>query len=249
MRTMRLKQLEHLIVEKEFVSIDEICERFGVHVNTARADVKELVRKGIAEKQYGGVRCVKTALPTTFVERDQTKRSAKEIIGEKAARLLEEDDVIFVDSGTTTAQLFSAERQLPKHLTVITNNLNVVYWVLQNTDYIVFVLPGKAERQLNSIASLETIDSIRNYNIQKSFIGCRRITSSGALTSASSVDAKVKESVIAMSQHTYLMADAEKVGLPELYSFSSLSHIDCWICDNTTGIAGEIAKNNNIKII
>ena len=249
MRTMRLKQLEHLIEEKEFVSIDEICERFGVHVNTARADIKELVRKGVAEKQYGGVRCVKTALPTTFVERDQTQRSAKEIIGEKAAHLLEEGDVIFVDSGTTTAQLFSRERPLPEHLTVITNNLNVVFWVLQNTDYLVFVLPGKAERQLNSIASLETIDSIRNYNIQKAFIGCRRIAANGALTSASSVDAKVKETVISMSQRTYLMADAEKVGLPELYSFSNLSQIDCWVCDKTAGMVEEIAKNNNVKLV
>lgn len=244
-----MKQLEQWIVEQEFVSIDEICERFGVHVNTARADIKELVRKGVAEKQYGGVRCVKTALPTTFVERDQTKRSVKEIIGEKAARFLEEGDVIFVDAGTTTAQLFSKERSLPKHLTVITNNLNVVYWVLNNTDYLVFILPGKIERQLNSIASLETIDSIKNYNIQKAFIGCRRIAANGALTSASSVDAKVKETVISMSQYTYLMADSEKIGPPELYSFSDLSQIDYWICDKNTEMSEEVAKNNNIKLV
>ena len=52
-----------------------------------------------------------------------------------------------------------------------------------------------------------------------------------------------------MSQRTYLMADAEKVGLPELYSFSNLSQIDCWICDKTAGMVEEIAKNNNVKLV
>ncbi|MEG2621553.1 MAG: DeoR/GlpR family DNA-binding transcription regulator [Clostridia bacterium] len=249
MRTARLKELEQMISEKEFIAVDEICKHFGVHVNTARADIKELERKGVAEKRYGGVARVNTTLPTTFVERDRTQRSAKEEIGIKAARYLEEGDVVYIDSGTTTAQMFSKDRVLPRQLTVITNNLSIVNWVMLNAEYSVFVLPGKGDRQLNSVASLETIESLKNYNIGKAFISCRKVASNGALTSASSIDAKIKETAIARSQQVFLMADSGKVGLPELYSFSNISQVNCWICDVETDRVSEVAKISNTKVV
>ena len=249
MKAVRLKQLEQLIAEKGFVTVEAICQTFDVHINTARADIKELVRKGVAEKRYGGVACVKNALPSSYVERDQTKRSIREEIGMKAARFLCAGDTIYVDSGTTALQLLLAAEKLPPRLTVITNSLSVAQWVMYNTDYTLFVLPGKGNREMNAFSSLETIESVKNYNIQKAFIGCRKIATNGALTSASSVDARLKEAVIAASQHVYLMADADKIGNPELYSFSRVEKMDCWICDVPTEQVLELAGSYGANVM
>lgn len=248
MRSTRLKQLEQWVMEKEFVSMEEICERYGVHINTARADVKELIKMGIAVKRYGGVARLTTRVPTTFMQRGQTARPAKEEIGMKASGLLQEGDVVYIDSGTTTSSIFSKDCVLPQHLTVISNNLHIINWVMQNTDYACFVLPGKGDRQLNSINGLETIDSLRTYNIKKAFLGCRRIAEDGSLTSASSIDAKIKEVAIERSQLVYLMADAGKIGDPELYSFANITQIDCWICDTIGEKVVEMAKKYNITV-
>lgn len=247
-KSERLKLLEQVLMEKESMSLEEICSCFKVHPNTARSDVKELVNRGVAEKYYGGVRSVKTAVPSSFTERRSTNIDAKELIGQKAAAYLEDGDIIFVDAGTTVTQLFGDGRPLPRHLTVITNNISAMSWLMQNTDYIVYILPGRVERQLNSVASIETIDSLVHYNIRKAFIGCRKIAINGTLTSASLTDAKVKEMAIRHSEEFYLMADAGKVGSPELYSFANLSDAKVWICDKVTKEVGEIVRNSGVQL-
>lgn len=249
MKATRLKEMERYIVEKKFVTIAELCKEFEIHPNTARSDIKELVEKGVAQKRYGGVACVATNLLISFDERQQHNAESKEAIGRAAARLLEEDDVIFVDAGTTTLMLFLAAEGLPRHITVISNSLEVISWVVRNTEYTVFVLPGQVNRRLNAFASLETIESLRAYNINKAFIGARGISHKGELTSSSSLDAKLKSTAIEISNTVVLMADAQKLNQTTLFNFSSLAHIDFWACETTNHEIEELAERMNVKIL
>ena len=47
--------MEQYILEKENVSMEELCEEFDMSMNTVRMDVAELVKKGSVKKVYGGV--------------------------------------------------------------------------------------------------------------------------------------------------------------------------------------------------
>jgi DeoR family myo-inositol catabolism operon transcriptional repressor len=249
MKTVRLKQMEQFIIESEFVTINELCDRFKVHPNTVRADIKELVEKGVVEKRYGGVANVTHNLPTSFFERQRKNTLSKERIGQTAMTLLNENDVIFVDSGTTALMLFKNIAELPKHLTIITNNLDVLTWTSRSTEYTVFVLPGKVDRQLNAIASLETIDSLKLYNIQKAFIGSRGISLKGELSSTLNIDAKIKNTAIRVSNTVILMADSKKINHSEIFSFANLGDIDYWVCDEITEEIRALAQKNNTKLL
>lgn len=249
MRAVRLKQVEHFLSEREFVTVKELCDRFKIHPNTARADIKELVEKGIAEKRYGGVAYVTSKLPVSFFERKRRNTLYKERIGETATSLLNEDDVIFVDSGTTPLMLFKNHEKLPKHLTVITNNLDVLNWTARNTEYTVFVLPGKVSRRLNALASLETIESLKSYNIKKAFIGARGISLKGELSSSSSIDAKIKSTVIEVSKIVILMADSTKVDQSEIFKFAGLDDVDYWVCEQSTDKIKTLSIKNNVKLL
>lgn len=66
MKSVRLMQLEQYITDREFVSIEEICDKFNIHPNTARSDIKELVARGVAQKRYGGVTYSTANLPISF---------------------------------------------------------------------------------------------------------------------------------------------------------------------------------------
>ena len=249
MKDARLKQMEQFIIERDFVTIEELCDKFQIHYNTARSDIKKLAEKGVAEKKYGGVANITQALPVSFNERKQKNASAKETIGERAMGLLEEEDVIFVDSGTTVLNLFRKPVSLPKHVTVITNNIDVVFLVTRYTNFTIFVLPGKVERKLNALASLETIDSLEAYNIQKAFIGTRGISPTGELFSSSNVDAKIKNVAIKTSKSVILMADSNKMSQSEIFRFAKLEDIDFWICENATPEIYALADKNNVKLI
>lgn len=249
MKTVRLKEMEQYISQHGFVTINELCEAFGVHKNTVRTYVNELAEKGIIEKTYGGVSYKTYKLPTSYEERASVDVDSKKIIGQLAAGLLEEDDVVYVDSGTTVSMLFQDQAILPDHLTIITNNLYVINWCFQNTGYTVFALPGKGDRDLNCFASLETIESLYTYNFRKAFLGIRGIAVDGDLSSASPIDAKIKKTVLEVSQQTILLAVADKVGKPAMRNFATMDEVDIWVCDRESSAVRKIADQSEVRLI
>ena len=221
-RTIRLKQIEQYLAEKGFATIPELCNVLEIHPNTARRDINELAESGILEKKYGGVSYAHNRLPEDYYQAHANQnKQGKASIGHQTAKLLEDGDVIFVDAGSTTPTIFSNTSMLPEHLTVITNNLEVISKVFNTTKYNIYVLPGKGDRQLNSFLGTETIDSLKTYNIQKAFIGVKGITAKGDMTSSSSMDAKIKSTVVDMSGTVFLLADSGKVGKVGMINFAN----------------------------
>ena len=53
MKSFRLRRMEQYILEKENVSMEELCTEFDVSMNTVRLDVATLVKKGSIKKVYG----------------------------------------------------------------------------------------------------------------------------------------------------------------------------------------------------
>lgn len=246
---MRLKQLEQFIAEKKSVTIHEICQEFGIHPNTARSDIKKLEERGVVQKRYGGVDYIKPEIKVSFNERNEKNVIAKKSIGQKAAALLEENDVIFIDTGSTAVRLLQPGNVLPKHLTVISSSLEVLEAVSVNADYTLFALPGQFIPDINGFLSLETIGSLKTYHIKKGFIGVQGISARGELTTDTSIDAKIKDIAKEVCSTLILMADQQKMEQSALFNFGSLADFDYWVCDETTPIMQELAKKLNFTII
>ena len=236
MKDIRLMQMERYLSEVGYATIQQLCEKFEIHPNTARSDIKELIERGVAEKKYGGVGYASSKLP-------------EESIGYKALALLEEGDIIFVDGGTTTSLLFEFISEMPKHLVIITNNLDVINKAFLNSDFTIYILPGKGNRELNSFVSTETIDSLKSYNVNKAFIGAKGISTKGDLSSMSTIDVKLKKTAIEISQTVILMADSQKLNNSGIVNFSSLDKVDYWVCDKNTEEICELARKHNVKLV
>ena len=250
MKDIRLMQMERYLSEVGYATIQQLCEKFEIHPNTARSAIKELIERGVAEKKYGGVGYTSTKLPEGYYEqRRETNKKSKESIGYKALALLEEGDIIFVDGGTTTSLLFEFISEMPKHLVIITNNLDVINKAFLNSDFTIYILPGKGNRELNSFVSTETIDSLKSYNVNKAFIGAKGISTKGDLSSMSTIDVKLKKTAIEISQTVILMADSQKLNNSGIVNFSSLDKVDYWVCDKNTEEICELARKHNVKLV
>lgn len=249
MKTIRLKQMEQFILERDVVTVDELCEHFQIHKNTARSDINALAEQGIIEKRYGSVVAVHSTIPVPFTDRIGKNTQSKERIGVEAAKLLEEGDIIYIDSGTTVTKLLQEGNHLPKQLSVITNNLYVINWCVRNSDYTVLSMSGKVDKKLSCFASLETIESVKGYHIQKAFIGVRGITPKGDLTSGSSIDARIKSSVIERSSMRILMASADKMESSAMFNYSHLSEFDYWVTDKFTDEMRALVQKTDCKLL
>ena len=99
---------------------------FSVSMNTVRRDIQQLMQRGLIRKVYGGVSTVHQAVPLPMSVRVARNSEAKQQIGALAATLIPNHTSVFLDSGSTTPQIFPhlADKT---DITVVTHSLHALY--------------------------------------------------------------------------------------------------------------------------
>ena len=105
MREERLSKMEAYIRLQKSVSLDTLCEVFGISKNTVRRDIADIIARTDIRKIYGGVSIPYNKIPPPFEERMSINTDKKDCIGRLASSLVEDGDIIYVDSGTTTCRI------------------------------------------------------------------------------------------------------------------------------------------------
>src|SRR3954451_14656558 len=94
----RRVMIKDLLLEYGAVTVSELQSRFGVSPMTARRDLDELERRGLARRTHGGA-----VLPTTsahedsFARRMQVETEAKRRLAEEAVAMLAPRETVFLD--------------------------------------------------------------------------------------------------------------------------------------------------------
>ncbi len=249
MKSFRLRRMEQYILEKENVSMEDLCTEFDVSMNTVRLDVAELVKKGSIKKVYGGVCSNRQNSLVPFEERKMKNSEKKKAVCRAAADLIEDGDIIYIDSGTTVMYM-TDYMDSHKNVTVLTNNLNVIMRAVPNENLQVICLPGILERKTNSFVSAETGKILERYNIKKAFFAATGVTESGEVTNSSSLEYEIKREAMRNSQHKYLLMDSGKYGRSALLTYAHIGDMEKVITDEylNSGLK-ELCEKNNVELI
>src|SRR5262249_35190896 len=123
----RRRKILDLIEDRGQITVKDLAARFDVSAVTARGDVDALASGGAGVRSHGGaVRRVKDNQDYPLRLKETLHRAEKTKIGKAAAELVHSNEVIILDSGTTTAEIARhlKTRKL-QSLTVISNALNI----------------------------------------------------------------------------------------------------------------------------
>lgn len=249
MRTFRLRQMEQYILENDTVSMEDLCARFNISMNTTRMDVASLVKKGTVKKIYGGVCANQMNNLIPFEDRRLRNMEMKRAIGRAAADLIKDGDVIYLDSGTTTMYIVDFMED-KKNVTIITNSFNAITRALPYSNLTVICLPGTLERRTNSFVSAETGRMLERYNIQKAFMAATGVGAGGEVTNSSPLEFEIKGSAIKNSVHSYLLVDSSKFGRTSLMRYANLAQMERIITDE--GVSGtylELCRQANVEVM
>ena len=109
-----------------FVTVRQLCESLFASESSIRRDLKALESQGLVKRSYGGAALERSySNIVTFNHRTRQNVSAKRAIGQKAAGLIQEGDILFLDQSSTAFYL-AVELVDRSGLTVVTNNIEIM---------------------------------------------------------------------------------------------------------------------------
>jgi DeoR family myo-inositol catabolism operon transcriptional repressor len=230
MRSKRIEEISAYIYEQKTVTLDQLCQEFQVSKNTIRRDINEITSYGNIKKIYGGVTVQPVKELVSFDERNVRKWAAKQRISAKAAELVEDGDIIFIDSGTTTSHMIDYIKD-KKSLTVITNNLEIIVRALPYENINLISLSGTLNRKTLSFTGQSAASVLRGYNINKAFMAATGISATNGASNSSPLEYEIKHTAVQRSRQVFLLADSYKFNVISLMTYCSLEQIDALITD------------------
>ncbi|MER2106774.1 MAG: DeoR/GlpR family DNA-binding transcription regulator [Solibacillus sp.] len=249
-KNIRIQKIEEYIHKNKSVSLDELMDVFNVSKNTIRRDVQELVENGEFRKVYGGVAVndEKRTKLESFHDRQVRNQSQKEYIGKIASTFVNDGDIIFIDSGTTTIEMIEYIKD--KQITVLTNNLDFIIRALPYENLNVITTGGVLERKTNSFGILKYMDILNAYNINKAFMASTGVSITNDVTNSSPLESELKASIVNKSSQVYLLVDHNKFDKYGLMTYCKLEKIDYLITDQQpSDVYLDFAHKHQIQIV
>lgn len=102
----RYEVILNLLNEKNSVTVTEIKELLGISESTIRRDLAALDKSGKLIKVFGGAVAADGGFTTaepSVAQKAEINKDEKTAIARYAASLIERDDFVYLDAGTTTA--------------------------------------------------------------------------------------------------------------------------------------------------
>jgi len=232
MRPKRIEEIRNYIYENKTVTLDQICNRFEVSKSTLRRDLSEIIEDSDIKKIYGGVTVLSKKEMSSFEERYFSNQSAKIAIAAVSASLIEDGDIIFVDSGTTMPHIVNHLIH-KKNITILTNNIEVITRAIPFNNINIISLSGTLNRKTLSLIGSSAVQLLQAFNINKALIATTGYSIASGLTCSSPLEADLKRMAIQRSKEVYLLADSSKCGPVSLITYCSLSKVNTLITEET----------------
>jgi DeoR/GlpR family transcriptional regulator of sugar metabolism len=221
----RHKIIVDLLAEHDFVSVTDLCQDLCVSEMTIRRDLAELEKQGLLQRTHGGATVTESAFfqisfnakLTQFVEE-------KERIGQTAAEMVRNGDVVILDSGSTTTQV--AKYLKDKRITVITNTLNIASELLDCPQIEIHVAGGLLKRLPINLVGPQTVDFFKEVRADILFLGVDGVDIKGGFTVPYVMETPTKRAMISCAGQTIVVADHSKLGRSTLSTIIPLNQAD-----------------------
>jgi DeoR/GlpR family transcriptional regulator of sugar metabolism len=197
--------------------------RLDVSEDTIRRDLRELAGDGLLQRVHGGALPASPAM-ADFAARQHIAMDDKSAIGRAAALLIQPGQVVFIDGGTTSAQLV---RHLPPDLraTVVTHSPSVAVDLVAHPTIEVIMLGGRLFKHSVVGVGSATVEAIRQVRADLYFMGVCSVHPEAGLSTGDFEEAGVKRALSAAAAETIVLASPEKLATASPYQVIPLDEL------------------------
>ncbi len=249
----RQREIQDYLRAHQVVRTAALCALLGASEATIRRDLAQLEREGVLERTHGGA-VLTQRMPTepAYAHSALAHPDEKDWIGREAAALVSDGDTIFLNSGTTIAEVARhlAVRTDLERVTVITNSLTATM-EMAGVGFEVILLGGSFRPLANSTFGAFAISTLRQISADKAFIGVDGVTLKYGCTTPAAAEAEIGQVMIERTRGPVIVvADHSKWGVVSNFEIARLDQIHSLIVDEgLTREARETLEARSLDIL
>lgn len=227
----RRERIQEYLAIHQIARIADLCALLETSEATVRRDLEWLENEGILERTHGGAILNQSlTFEPEYLQRAQKNPEEKRAIGALAASLIEDSDIVFINSGTTTTQVLHSIRA-NSTITVFTNNLNASLEI-GDAGFQHHVLGGEFQPRSKSTAGRFALENLRQVYADKCIIGVDGISLKHGCTVPTNAEAEVVRAMIERTKGKVIIAaDSSKWGVVSNFQVASIDEVDIFVTD------------------
>ena len=197
-----------LLEQKKTIKIQDIIDLTNASESTIRRDLTELENQRKLRRIHGGATInERKRHEHSVIDKSTRNLQEKMAIAKYAASLVENEDCIYLDAGTTTLQLIPFLSG--KDVVVVTNGLTHVEALVEH-GITTYLTGGHVKGTTGALIGTQAIQSLDNYRFDKCFLGANGFHEEFGYTTPDPEEAAVKQLASDLSEKTYILADHSK---------------------------------------
>lgn len=238
----RLDTIMGILKEEGMADVKTLSQRLEVTEKTVRLDLKELENQNLLERVHGGAVLKTQELSLGY--KDSSHRTShleqKQVIARRALTLIEENDVILLDDGSTTQEV--AKLLGDFRVTVLTNDLLIVNELMYKPNITLYIIGGLVRRDSDSyiVTGEDAIQFLKKYRVSKLFLGTSTVDVKEGLMIFNYGDNFTKRAFIDAADRVVCLADSSKFDRTAFTKVARLNEVDTFITDS--GLSQEVIR-------
>lgn len=232
--TQRDSQILAILEENGTCSVHELCEKLYLSEATVRRALSSLARRGLINRTHGGAELLKIHhRASPFSNRVILNAAAKRDIARKAAAMVPDGSIVFLDQSSTCYHLAEALMK-KRELTVVTNNLEIAL-LLTQTKFRVQISGGTMHMDNRLCLAGEDANRIfEEICADFVFFSTFSLSSDGIISDVSRDAINVRNAMLKYAKCKVFLCDSSKFDSTAGYIQCTLRDLDVLISEEDT---------------
>jgi DeoR family fructose operon transcriptional repressor len=226
----RRNRLLELIRQRGFASLPALAEELAVSESTVRRDLDFLEESGVAQRTHGGVFYTGPSPKLAHFDQRQAQNwDKKRQIAVAASRLIDDNDTILLDGGSTTYEL--AQLLVGRPLQVVTNSLPVANLFTSSENADLVLVGGYVHTKTGVSLGPYANQMLAGLNVRRAVLSVAGINERGAYNS-NLLLVETERAMMTSAEEVIVVADSTKFGHTSLARLCGLEEIDVLVTDH-----------------
>lgn len=209
-REERIREIERFILKKGLATVAEIAGYLNTSQSTVRRDLSLMHEKGLIIQNYGNIlSCNFKGQGFEFLtQRQRQNIDTKMKLGEGAAKLISDNDSVFLESGTTLLEV--ARNIEAKNVTVVTVDLSIANVLAPKANVTTMLLGGYIWQGTYLLVGEMAERNLKNMRFSLYFTSPGAIGKKGELMYYNIQTAPLRKMAMELSSAFVVVADSTK---------------------------------------